>query len=53
MDWHNFDADPDPNFYVDDDPDLNADWHQMMPILMQILSQVSHMLENPIFILLV
>jgi hypothetical protein len=26
MDWHRFDADLDPNFHVDADPD--PDWHQ-------------------------
>jgi hypothetical protein len=37
VDQHHFDVDLDPdlNFHVDADPD--PDWHQIMPILMQIL----------------
>jgi hypothetical protein len=38
--------DPDPNFHVDADADPYPDWHQMMPILVRIPSQVLHMLEN-------
>jgi hypothetical protein len=51
VDRHRFYADPDPdrNFHFDADPDPDPDWHQMMPILMRILSQVSLMLENPNF----
>ncbi len=33
-----FDADPDPNFPVDADPDPGPHYHQMMQILMRILS---------------
>jgi hypothetical protein len=44
VDQHRCDANPDPNFHVDADPDPDPDWHRMMPILMQILLQVSHML---------
>jgi hypothetical protein len=39
VDRHRFDADPDPNFHVDQ---KDAD-------LMRILPQVSHMLENALF----
>jgi hypothetical protein len=49
VDRHCFDADPDPNFYVDADPDLDPDWHLNNAILMRILRilfQVLHMLEN-------
>jgi hypothetical protein len=28
VDWHHFDADSDPNFHVDADPDQDPDWHQ-------------------------
>jgi hypothetical protein len=45
VDQHRCDANPDPNFHVDADPDPDPDWHRMMPILMQILLQVSHMLN--------
>jgi len=41
VDRHRFDADPDPNFHVDQ---KDAD-------LMRILPQVSHMLENALFLL--
>jgi hypothetical protein len=44
VDRHRFDADPDPNFHVDADPDPDPVWHIMIPILMRILLQVSHML---------
>jgi hypothetical protein len=42
-----FDADPEPNFHVDADPDQDSDpdWHQYdntMPILRRILPQVLH-----------
>jgi hypothetical protein len=51
-----YDADPDPNFHVDADPDPDPDrdpdpdWHEMMPVLVRILPQVSHVLENQIFL---
>ncbi len=55
MDRHRFDADPASNLHVDTDPDLDpdSDWHQTMPILMQILPLVLRMLENQnIFLIL-
>ncbi len=53
MDQHPFDADPDPNFHVDVDSDPVPDWHQNDADLMRILTQLSHMLENALFLLLV
>ncbi len=38
VDWHRFDADPDPNFHVDADPDPVLQLGiNMMPIRMRIL----------------
>jgi hypothetical protein len=52
VDRHRFDADPDPKFHVDADPDQDRIDINMMPIFMRILlPQVSHKSENPIFFL--
>jgi hypothetical protein len=46
VDRQHIDADPDPNFHVDADSDPKPG---PVPILMRILPQVLHILENVIF----
>jgi hypothetical protein len=45
VDRHLFDTDPDPNFHVNDRIRIGIN---MMPILLRILHQVLHILNNPI-----
>jgi hypothetical protein len=51
VDRHRFDANPDPNFHGDADPDPTRIriGIKTLLILMQILSQVLHLLENQKF----
>ncbi len=55
VDRHRFDAIPDPNFHVDADQIriLIRIGFKMMQVFMRILTQISHMLENYNFSLLI
>jgi hypothetical protein len=44
VDRHRNDADTDPNFHVDADPDPHPNAIKTMPILIRNLPQVSHMI---------